>query len=305
MEKIKLRQYRDEDFKAITDLLKRNLEFEDLSDQVIREKLYDDPSWNPEMALIAEYNGDISGFMLGVVRDVHDLRIGYIKLMAVEKSCRRKGLASEMYKVLEQTFRDMELDAIRMGDVPLNYLQPGVDLRYTAALEFAKSRGFKENGEAVNMRVDLGYSDWDSKEKIRSLETEQLDLRRAEKNDIKALKDFVTKYWKLWEFEVDMAMRNDPPTMFIARRNNQVLAFSAYDANNRGTGWFGPMGTDPELQGKGVGSVLLYMCLEDMKRKGLKESTIPWVGPTGFYKHHANARISRTFQRFEKRLNHD
>ena len=67
-----------------------------------------------------------------------------------------------------------------------------------------------------------------------------------------------------------MAYRSDPVAIFIARKEGVIKAFAAYDGNNIGTGWFGPMGTDRVLRGKGVGSILLYLCLADMKKKGLQ-----------------------------------
>jgi GNAT superfamily N-acetyltransferase len=36
-------------------------------------------------------------------------------------------------------------------------------------------------------------------------------------------------------------------------------------------GWFGPMGTHPDLRGLGIGSILLKRCLKDMKRNGLSK----------------------------------
>ena len=99
-----------------------------------------------------------------------------------------------------------------------------------------------------------------------------------------------------------MSFNSDPIAIHVALVAGEVQAFSGHNGNNIGMGWFGPMGTDPSLRGKGIGEVLLKRCLQDMKDWGLKTSIIPWVGPIGFYAHFANAVISRVFWRFEKRL---
>jgi GNAT superfamily N-acetyltransferase len=107
--------------------------------------------------------------------------------------------------------------------------------------------------------------------------------------------------------EVQQAFCNQPISVHIAFRegtphNGHVVGFAAYDANNRGTGWFGPMGTEPEYRGQGLGRVLLLRCLGDLHAQGRSWSTIPWVGPVGFYQQHAAAELDRTFVRLEKQV---
>ena len=107
-------------------------------------------------------------------------------------------------------------------------------------------------------------------------------------------------YFAAWSGEVISAFQNNPITLFIAEQDENLLAFSAHEGNNKGTGWFGPMGTDPALRGKGVGGILLKKCLKDMKEMGFVKATIPWVGPIPFYMHYADAKVERIFWRYEK-----
>ncbi len=90
--------------------------------------------------------------------------------------------------------------------------------------------------------------------------------------------------------------------VYLALAEERVLAFSAYDANNRGTGWFGPMGTEPAARSQGIGQVLLFHCLADMAAQGHHHATIPWVDPVDFYRRCAGAAVSRIFHRYEKVL---
>ncbi len=298
---IKIRSYRESDFSGVVELLKRNMFLEHLPEHLIREKLYTDPGWNPESALVALLDGGLAGFMMGVTRNIGGTLFGYIKLMAVEEQHRRRGIATAMYRSLEQYFSEEDVGAVRIYDVPLNYLVPGIDPRYTEAVCFAVKQGFVRNGEAVNMTVDLRFSDWKTEAEVKALKEKQVEIRRLKETDLPQLIQFIAAEWALWEFELTLAAQHTPSTVFIALSRKKIIAFAAYDGNNIGTGWFGPMGTDPGSRGLGLGRILLYKCLEEMKNRGVATATIPWVAPVGFYAHHANARISRIFWRFEKK----
>jgi len=301
---ITVRTYSDNDFQNILELMIRNNELDSFSATLLREKLYDDPAWNPDSTLIAQKGNMIVGFMQGVLREIGGTRYGYIKLMAVEKEFCRTGIATQLYSELEKWFIKNGVKNVRIYDVPLNYFMPGIDPRYTPAVCFAQKMGFVHKGDACNMTVNLNDSDWDTRKQTEKLKKENIDIARANPKDQEELFEFIAPEWILWKNELEMAYRSVPPTIFIARKDGCVKAFAAYDGNNIGTGWFGPMGTDHALRGKGVGTILLYLCLADMKRKGLQKSTIPWVAPIGFYSHYANARIERVFWRFEKNLNY-
>jgi GNAT superfamily N-acetyltransferase len=152
------------------------------------------------------------------------------------------------------------------------------------------------------MEVDLTASDWDTERNENELREQDIHIKRLDIEDETELMKLIKSEWELWEYELQMSVKSDPPAVYVAKTSNGIKAFSAWDGNNKGTGWFGPMGTHPDLRGKGVGSVLLFRCLQDMKMRGYESSTIPWVGPVSFYSHFAGARISRVFWRYEKKL---
>ncbi|MFW5821712.1 MAG: GNAT family N-acetyltransferase [Bacteroidota bacterium] len=299
---IKYRNYKDEDFEEVLVLLNEGMDYDSLERFLLSEKLYDDPDWNPATSYIALNKNNIVGFLQGVKRNLNEKFYGYVKLFAVKEKYRRQGIGSELLRRFEKDMIAQDITSLRLFDVPLNYFMPGVDPRYTPAVCFFESKNYKKKGEAINMDVDLSYSGWDINKKQKALAKEGVVIERIDPDDKDQLMLYISDEWKLWEFEVKMAMQNDPPAVFIARKSGGIKAFAAWDGNNRGTGWFGPMGTHPSLRGKGLGSVLLYMCLDDMKKKGYEHSVIPWVGPVSFYSHYAGAKISRVFWRYEKEL---
>ncbi|MGC9342909.1 MAG: GNAT family N-acetyltransferase [Bacteroidales bacterium] len=297
-----VRTYRDSDFQDILELLKSNMEYDSWSDELLKEKLYMDPEWKADHCFIVEDTGKVIGFLQGVLRTVREEDIAYIKLFAVDHSKRRKGVGTLLLKAFETLIQEMGIKKIRVFDVPLNYHMPGVDPRYTPAVCFLEKNGFVNTGEAINMEVDLLDRSWDVKTKIDSLKSQGITISRIQPEKWNELMVLISDEWKLWAYELEMAFRMDPPAIFVAEYEGRIKAFSAYDGNNQGTGWFGPMGTHPDLRGKGVGNVLLYLCLEDMKKQGHQKSTIPWVGPVSFYSHFAGAKISRLFWRYEKKI---
>lgn len=297
------RTYHPDDLSQLVDFLNDNLDYDQFNKNLLKEKLEGDPYWEREKALICYKGNKILGFMQGVLRDIRKTQYGYIKLMAVDKSYRRQGIASSLYKLLEKSFIPDKVATVRIYDSPMNYFMPGIDPRYTEALCFAIRMGFKKFGDTANLTVDLESADWPTDDEEKALKIHGIEIRRALIQEKQEVIDFVKEEWALWANEIEMAFMDDPPSIHVAFHHEKIRAFSAHNANNKGTGWFGPMGTHPELRGRGIGSILLKRCLTDMKSMGQIKAIIPWVGPIDFYTHHANARIDRVFWRYEKQLN--
>jgi len=297
-----IRSYQNNDLKVLTTFFKNNMKFDSITEGLLDEKLSGDPYWDPNKALISYEGDEILGFMHGVIRDIRGTRYGYIKLMAVDKLFRRKGIARSLYQQLESQFKEEQVDVVRIYDVPMNYFMPGIDPRYTEAVCFALRMGFKRFGDTSNLTVDLDQSDWLTVEEEKALLSHGIEIKRPAISDRHSVINFVKEEWALWTNEIEMAFKDDSPSIHVAYLQGKIKAFSAHNGNNKGTGWFGPMGTHPDLRGKGIGSILLKRCLRDMKAWGQKTSVIPWVGPIDFYAHHANARVDRVFWRYEKQL---
>ncbi|WP_461630982.1 GNAT family N-acetyltransferase [Labilibaculum euxinus] len=298
-----IRQYHDNDFDEVLTLCQNTHKFDSFTKELLHEKIYEDPFFNPEIIWVTTEGNAIVGFLMGTCRmDIRGVNYGYVKLMAVQESHRRKGIARSMYELLEKELRSRKVDVMRLGDVPMNYFMPGIDPRYTPALCFAMRMGFNRFMDTSNLVVNLSDREWSDEKKIMTLKSENIEVSRATKEDKDELMDFVAEEWKLWQYELEMACKSNPIAIHIAKMNGKIKAFSAHSANNKGLPWFGPMGTHPDLRGKGMGKVLLYRCMEDLKNIGFKTAIIPWVGPIDFYSHHAGAVVERVFWRYEKKL---
>ena len=296
---VEIRGFKENDFTQVLDFLNENLEFDSISNDILNEKLYKDPKFDINNVHIAEINNKIVGFIQGVIRDIKELRYAYVKLFAVDKTFRRQGIGTKLYNKAYEYFLKQNAKIIRVYDVPLNYFMPGIDPRYTAGLCFFEKLGFKKFDETCNLKVDLQKQDWVKTEDIDKFKHKNIIVKRAESHETDELFEFIKEEWNLWIHEVKIALSSNPPAVFIARIEGKIKAFSAYNGNNLGTAWFGPMGTHPDLRGKGTGGILLNLCLQDMKDHGFKHSIIPWVGPISFYSHYAGAVVERVFWRYQ------
>ncbi len=299
---INIKQGWPANLEQMASFLDRNCDYDHMNIVLLKEKLFDDPLADPELCFTAFADYDPVGFIYCVRRTVRGQEFGYIKLMAVDHAWRRKKIGSQLYKKAEQLLRQKGATHVRWYDVPLNYFMPGIDPRYTAAYCFALRHGFKQFGEAINMICKLVDKDFSTKREEEALTAKGVLICRATADDHPALKQLLTTEWDLWNNEVSMAMRDQPPSVHIAFMNNELKAFSVHNGNNKGTGWFGPMGTHPDMRGMGIGTILLKRCLADMQSQGYKQVIIPWVAPIAFYSHFVDAHIDRVFWRMEKEL---
>ncbi len=282
------------DFAGLMHLWNANCAFDTLGSKLFKEKTIGDSDFDADLLVVSGQSDSPDAFGFAVIRSGEEKKVGHIKMFVVDQSVRFQGIGSVLLADLESRLIGRGVSSIRIGEGAPNYLVPGLDPRYTGAMVFFERRGYERIGETWNLTVDLSELS-EVPEAPGGYE-----IRRAVGTDREDVMAFLETRWKAWIPEISNAFGNDPISLHVALCNGQVVAFSGYDCNNVGTGWFGPMGTDESARGSGLGSILLLRCLDDLKRQGLAEATIPWVGPIGFYSRYAGAVVSRTFYRYEK-----
>ncbi|MPN49132.1 hypothetical protein SDC9_196745 [bioreactor metagenome] len=91
------------------------------------------------------------------------------------------------------------------------------------------------------------------------------------------------KFGEGWASECQASFTRHPSSVFVAAADGKdIIGFACYDATAKG--YFGPTGVDPEYRGKGVGTALLYKCLEALKNEGYGYAIIGGAGPIDFYR---------------------
>ena len=222
-------------------------------------------------------------------------------MFATQPDLRRRGAAKTLLTRLEESFQRQGATQIRTLDCAPNYLSAGIDPRYTEAVALFERRGYRQEGENFDMLCSLDQ-DLSTEKEEKQLRGTGLTIKRLTADDQPSLFDLVGQHWPGWRYECERAIENTPCSVHIALDGKKVVAFSVYEGNNRGTGWFGPMGTDPEYRGRKIGEVLLKRCLADIRGLGHREAIIPWVGPLYFYLDTVNARVYRVFWVYVKEV---
>jgi mycothiol synthase len=259
-------------------------------------------SRDPQVALVSEAAGKVTGIACGAVRRTSDAGVlGHVDLLAVAPLARGTGTGTRLLGAVEEELRSGSATQIWLGQGPPVWLWPGVDPRYTAMICLAERAGYQRCGEEVNMSVDLGTAALGTDDDERRLAAAGITVRRAAPAETARVAAWLRQVpWpdSSWSAEAELAFAHDPPGCHVAAREGAYLAFACHGCNRRT--WFGPMGTLDSERRRGIGTVLLRRCLADLRAAGHGSAQIAWTGPVGFYARAVGARIDRVFWCYQK-----
>jgi GNAT superfamily N-acetyltransferase len=226
-----------------------------------------------------EILGDGDAAAVLTVKGSGGLAAAWIVLLVVHPDRRREGRGRGL--VDESTTRARAAGAIdlHLGTAIPRYVWPGVDFRFTAALALFEATGFEPYGAACNMALPTSF-------RAGSPSGVVVERERGDGAAVLASRSFPH-----WLDEVERARAAG--TCYAAHAGGKTIGFACHSVNR--AGWIGPMATDPERQGSGVGRALLGAVCESLAAAGHAEADIAWVGPVGFYAK-AGAVVSRVFR---------
>jgi GNAT superfamily N-acetyltransferase len=266
--------------------------------------LIETPGYTPAYQLGAWDDGRLVGVLFGIAREDANGSVLGINLMAVDPAYQRSGIASQLLTELGARAQAQGVTRIRVGGLAPNYLWPGPDLRYTAALCFFQHHGYQKVGEAYNMRVDLSASDWDTSVDEQRLATQGWHIRRLQPDDQAVFGAWLEREWSAaWQYEGLYSYENDPISTFVAVQDSTIRAFACYDVSGF-ENTFGPTGAEPQVRGLGIGKLLYHRCLAELRQQGHMHAEVGWVGPVAFYARTSGAFIHRVCWFLEKSLAH-
>ena len=133
----------------------------------------------------------------------------------------------------------------------------------------------------MDMLVKL-YDLPESRASFERLRQEGIQIRRvlaAEKHKVAAW--VRENFAEGWASETEIAFGRQPISCFIAVKAGKIAGFACHDVTCRN--FFGPTGVEPESRKNGVGTALLFACLEDMRQQGYGYAIIGGVGPAEYY----------------------
>jgi len=107
-------------------------------------------------------------------------------------------------------------------------------------------------------------------------------IRRALAPELELVTGWVRqKFSAGWSSETAVSMMRQPPTCFLATKEEKLVGFACHESIARG--FFGPTGVDEAVRGQGIGHALLLASLLDLKTMGYAYAIIGDVGPSEFY----------------------
>lgn len=277
------------------------LPLDTFSPELLREKLF--VNRRPQdyrMQVVVATRGDrIVGALQSVTRPA--TRKAWLGLFAVDAAERRADLGRALF-IHARRLWPPNITECEVLALPGNYFTPGLDPCYTTAVCFVERLGFTRFKDCVNLTAPLSAA-FRTAEEERRLAAEGVTVRRAAADDSALLDTFFAENFGAdWRFEAGLAFDQQPITLHLALRDGGLIGFSAHSTQNREWGFFGPMGTTPAARGLGIGRVLLWHCLNDLRAAGHTRVLIPWVGPIGFYHQWCGATVARVFWRYRMTL---
>ena len=107
-------------------------------------------------------------------------------------------------------------------------------------------------------------------------------VRRAISPERHIVLDWIGAHFgEAWVSEAALGMSQQPTTVFLAVKGQELLGFACYDTTAKG--FFGPTGVDEAARGRGIGEALLIATLRAMREAGYAYGVIGDPGPVGFY----------------------
>ncbi|MEM1809545.1 MAG: GNAT family N-acetyltransferase [Thermofilaceae archaeon] len=249
----------------------------------------DDPNFDPKLSLVCVRNGKVVATAMGIrrVKEPSSMvdkqrEIAWIKVLACppDHTAELRNLTA----VLEEELRRSGARMVRVSDYASWYLSPGIDLEYEWLRALLEHLGYRKVGEAVNYEVDMSkYRTPSWVQKLESeLKQQEFILREATTQDQDRLYEWIERFFSpFWRIEAELAMRSEEGGVLIAEKGGVIAGFSVYGALR--PDFFGPIGVDPGVRGRGLGTVLLFRSLERMREEGVRVATIPWTLHLTFY----------------------
>jgi mycothiol synthase len=256
----------------------------------------------PYVGLLAVQDSVMVGACVGSIAQADDGNAeGYIDLLAVDRAHQRRGVGRQLAAEMERQLAARGCQQIGLSGISPNNAWPGVDIHYTAAVCLAEDSGYQRQGCEVNMDVDLLSAPLDTHAAEDRLASEGIEVRRADGDDDGPLQDCLSATWQAsWIAEISEALRSSDAGLYVAVQSRRYVGFCCYGVNR--VHEVGPIGTDPDRRGLGIGGVLLKRCLAEQRGRGIDAAELVWVGPLSYFARAVDATIGRAFWLYSKDL---
>lgn len=283
----------------------------DFLDDIFLETLtLKDPNFEEENIIIAEEDGTWIGFVFGVERKIappdevqKHKDIMWIKAFGVLNRYASTNILEKLLREFEDMAKEKGKKFIRVSDYASWYLTPGVDNLYDYYNYMLVNNGYNRVGAAVNYEIDMArfyipnYIERLKKKSFSEYDIVFENVTDVDQSVLKWIKENFSSYWRT---EAEIAMKNAFGGVVVAKRDGEILGFSTYGSLH--PSWFGPVGVSKESRGMGIGTLLLYETLLELRTNGQRVVIIPWTKHLFYYAQLPGVSRIRYFNIYQKEL---
>ncbi len=305
-ENLQVRTYLPGDEVGIVNCWNSALKNDPLSLDVFVRKVLLDPNFDPKGAIVACKDGAVVGYAQCVVRQYPNMYDGLEegKGWVSALACSEPNVCARLLAEADSYFRGKGRREVWFSSYTPNYFWPGIDrVSYPSIYQALRSAGYEDVYDALAMDADLwpsiqhpdGLGELEAK-----LRSEGFEIHELRTNEIVPLLEFLKQSFPAdwYRHFLELASRGVPSEqVVVATRGERVVGYAQFWGND-GYEWacagehFGPFGVEPSLRGKGIGTLLLYRCLENMRKKGVHRAFFLWT----------DSRAARLYERFGFRV---
>lgn len=311
------RAYQSGDEQQIVSLWNECLWKDPLTPKRFRNLVLLDANFDPAGMRLAFDGERLAGCVYAVRRLLpmfgDDLEVdhGWIPFFFVGSSYRRSGVGKQLMEEAVAFLRENGRKHVFFSSYAPNYIMPGIDASaYPEAHQFLLSQGFTKLYSPVAMDrnlVDFRLSD-EIRELQKTREAEGYTFTLAKDKDLYDVIQFANrKFNPDWGRAIREGVLQGLPLerIFVARQDGAMVGFCIYGGYEGVTERFGPFGVDPDQQGKGLGKLLLHLCLQQMKAESLHNAWFLWTGEktaAGHLYKKTGFEITRTFHVMKREI---
>lgn len=311
------RHYESGDEKKIIKLWNESLWKDPITPKRFRNLVLLDANFDPKGMRLAFENDKLIGCVYAVRRllPMFDTDLepdnGWIPFFFVDEEYRKSGVGAQLMKEASNFLKENGRKQLFFASYAPNYIMPGIDEEaYPEAYQFLRAEGFSKLYSPVAMDrniVDFKIPE-NVKELIKQRENEGYSFSLAEDKDLYEVIQFANlKFNPDWGRAIREGVLQGLPMehILVARNGGNVVGFCIFGGYEGVPDRFGPFGVDPEEQGKGLGKILLNLCLEQMKAQSLHGAWFLWTGEKSAAGHlykKTGFEITRTFHVMKKNI---
>lgn len=316
-ELITYRSYQSGDEKQIIELWNKSLWKDPITPIRFRNLILLDSNFDPEGMRLA-YKGDkLVGCVYAIRRQLPMFKTelepenGWVTFFFVDESVRRSGVGTQLMQEATEFLQKHGRKNMLFSSYAPNFIMPGIDEEaYPVAFDFLQAQGFKTlyspiamDRNIVDFKIPEGVKDL-----IKEREDEGYTFRLVEDGDLYELIQFAnTKFNPDWGRAIREGILQGLPMeqILVARDSEKIVGFCIFGGYEGVPDRFGPFGVDPDQQGKGLGKILLNLCLHQMKAESLHGAWFLWTGEktsAGYLYKNTGFKITRTFHVMKKEI---